>query len=265
MITNRCVVVALLLVFAGSLAQADIKTRVRRGKCSITGNTATDHINVTLGFGMLVISDGSEQPQVLDASTITEISITTRGGDDIVNVAAGVLPSSGDLISLEDFEPTLPIDIDINTGGGNDQITVAGDWRDVRVSSGLGDDRVSLSAITVTGQTFVRTGGGADTVIVGLHGTESDIEPEEYIASAYFFGDVNIGLGGGADRFIVLSAEFGTLADDDDPAPAAMSNVTINGNAGQDCFLLCRVNIDLEDSLTGFEFECEPQEEPFAG
>lgn len=260
MIKNRCVAVALLLVFTGSLAQADIRTRVRRGTCSITGSTSTDHINVTVGFGMLVISDGSDEPQILDASTISEISITTRGGDDIVTVAAGVLPPSDDLASLEDGEP---IDIDINTGGGNDQITVSGDWRDVRVSSGLGDDRVSLSAITVNGETFVRTGGGADTVVVGLHGTESDIEPEEYIASAYFLGGVNIGLGSGADRFLVLSAEFGTF-DDDDLASAAMSKVTINGNSGQDCFLLCRVNIDLDESLTGFEFECEPEEEPFA-
>jgi hypothetical protein len=149
-------------------------------------------------------------------------------GDVLVNVVEGTLSIEGDaeankilITSGTEAGAFVITGLDGTTlGGGTDPITVM-DIRSIAANLGEGDDLVALAGADVRGSVNIRTGEGADRVVVGTDGGAAELAgvlPEDLAVNVR--GALNIGTGAGADQVAVDAATAGVLhvstGDDDD-------------------------------------------------
>jgi hypothetical protein len=160
-------------------------------------------------------SSGTEHVSVADVSVTGNVKIHTGSGADQILLGAAPIPSGG----------SSPLNLVFGP------VTIAGN---LHVNAGNGDNTVMFDGISVTGNTSLRTGSGADQIaVLGNNGvftgtftikSGSGDDKIAIINGATFQSSVTIKAGRGADVMWVAQDLF-------------MGSVTIDGGAGTDTLL----------------------------
>jgi len=118
----------------------------------VGSSTGGDTVSVTVSGGDIVVDTGSG-PQSFGLSEVDELNIRTSGGNDVINIAAGVtVPTTVDAGDGNDLV----------VGGGGRSVLMGGAGADI-IFGGGGDD-VLLGG---TGNDLVLGGGGNDAIVGG--------------------------------------------------------------------------------------------------
>ena len=141
-------------------AAGTVQVSVKNGNLEIRGDDASNCIEITGKGGTGEYAIGGCGSTLINGGAISgvihDIIIDMRGGDDQVTI------DDGDNNIAQD-------DLKITTGSGNDTVTLR-TFRvvdDLTISTGPGDDKVILdSSIGVSGNVNIDTGPGTDVVCV---------------------------------------------------------------------------------------------------
>jgi len=144
-----------------------------RGEDSVGFSTSEDGSAVNV-LGNVVVNTGTGS----DGDTVTlvgairgAVSVTTGGGRDTVCVSSSVgwITSDGsNPVPVVEFagRSAVGLDLTINTGAGNDLITIGGSTvgRNATIDAGSGNDDVRIDTMQVRRSLFIRLGAGDDTL-----------------------------------------------------------------------------------------------------
>jgi hypothetical protein len=144
-----------------------------QGEDSVGFFTSEDGSAVNV-LGNVVVNTGTGS----DGDTVTlvgeirgAVSVTTGSGQDTVSVSSSVgwITSDGSTpVPVVEFAGRLAVGLDltINTGAGNDLITIGGSTvgRNATIDAGSGNDDVRIDTMQVRRGLFVRLGAGDDAL-----------------------------------------------------------------------------------------------------
>ncbi len=233
-IARQLAVVPLLLITV-SAVQADVTTTLRRGRLSITGDGDENHIRVLVSDRVYVWTDKDEEEPDDDfpLGDVDEVRIRTRGAADCITAAQhSFVPLTG--FSSDDFGG---VDLDLNSGSGDDEVSICGCWRETKVVTGGGSDSITIGSAKFTGECTFKTGGGGDSVSIGQHFVDGSGAAAFGGPTTYFDDDLILTMGGGDDYLSIGSVGF-DFPSDDRAASMETERVVLNGNAGMDCLYL---------------------------
>ena len=232
-----------------SITQAEVNVRLRREKLSITGDGSVNDIRVVVSDAVYVWANDEEDPTVdypLDEVGI--IIIRTKGERDYVDLSYADPPEPLSAFHFADIE------LDVNTGGGDDEVNVSGLWGETKIVTGSGNDSVTTGAATFCGDCTIKTGGGNDVVTLGFSFAPPPGIAGEEMATTYFEENLTIAMGGGNDYLTMANVLF-NFPDETASAPFDTARIALNGNGGNDCLDLSDQTDFLEDTAKSFE-EC---------
>ncbi len=150
----------------------------------------------------------------VDAANLDKLTVKLEGGDDSVQLNAGVAIQSR---------------LRIATGPGNDRVELLAGVVNGRsnISLGSGDDVIELGAVVFNARTTLSSGGGDDAAAIGIPASSDCLAPE-------FSDQLRVSLGGGNDALTVecystatpgsLGFFGGSGSDYAEPAPEALAS-----------------------------------------
>lgn len=118
----------------------------------VGSSTGSDNVSVTVSGGNIIVNNGSG-PQSFSLASVQELNIRSGGGNDVINIAAGVLAPT--IVDAGDGN-------DLIVGGNGRSVLMGGAGADI-VYGGAGDD-VLLGG---TGNDLVLGGAGNDSLVGG--------------------------------------------------------------------------------------------------
>ena len=259
--------------------EGDVVTIIDRGSNPDSSFTIAFNRNSTLIVRASNDDFSDTVTQRFDASTVGRIRVFTGPGNDQVVLRTAINVDGNPVV-----QPYPNIDVQIQTGSGDDSVYVTGaDIGDLSISTGLGDDLVTVSGDSIVNQDLsVLTIGGHDNVtlqsidVLGntevLTGSGSD-SIETY--RSLFVGNVNfdggpsldkISIGGPAsltnrqNTFMGLLEVLGGTGNDQINVDNGDYFFTrIDGGSGFDCYVpYGTFNFDFQFRLSGVE-TCRPE------
>lgn len=228
MSSTRLLVVALcaasVLSFE-SQVQADVLARQFGKLLIVTGTSQDDQIVVDLDsyFGTVAVIDSDE---VFFADEIARIVIYGYGGNDQIDVCRheAVIPN---LVHVG-LTSTSTVDLDIVTAQGDDHIGICGDWNQVRILAGDGENSIDLFGTLVEPP------------------SQSDLAVANHLVVQSRFRGLYIVTGAHDDTISISDVSVGEALEGEGPRPFEWSWVYIG--AGNDTISVFRYGSDESDT-----------------
>ncbi len=208
---SRSVATLAVGIFVAALtseAAADVTFSIRRDSLIVKGDQQDDQVAVEVSGGDVLVNGENTG---LAGNSLDNLTIKTGGGDDQVQVGGiGGFFVSGNL--------------KISTGSGNDDVTiVSGDVNQkTKVNTGGDNDSVTVEDVVFFGPVKIVTGGGIDVV-----------DAASTAGFVTFFEPVKFTLGSGDDT---LNRGNGTVFIED--------QALFNGGSGTDLLVISGVPTD---------------------
>ena len=206
------------LAFA-EFASADMLTTQSGSVVTITDIGSNPNSSFTVAINRnhaLVVETSNDNysgtiTRAFDASKIRQIRIFTGSGNDRVILKTSISVSGQTIV-----QSRPDIDVQIQTGAGNDNIFVVGaDLGNVSIQSGIGDDLVRLSADSVVNE---------DLSILTLAGND-DVS----LNTIDVYGNTTVTTGSGSDKFETYRSLFTGMVNVD--TGPSMDQISIGGPA----------------------------------